>query len=554
MKEGQVRVAPLHGSATPLADAAPALQPYELTLDKFIDHAAKWHPRSEVVTGGGLGIAVERVGYAELRAQAQLLSGALLALGIAPGDRIATLAWNSQSHMTLWYAAFGIGVSCHTLNPRLDVRQVADMARQANDRLLAVSPDQGAVAEHLVTLCPGIEQVVILDEPGSCHPLPNCGAVPVTTLTKLIQRLGAPAQWGGFAETTEAALCFTSGTTGAPKGVPYTHRCNYLVTLSLLQSDVMGINARDVILAAVPMFHANGWGLPFAAPAAGAKLVFTGHHSDGASLAQIIRDEGVTLAVGVPTVWLGLIEHLEATGTTLPSLRRILLGGSGVPQALVDRIEARLGVRAQTSWGMTELSPLGTVTPPGSAGNAGIAGRPPVGVDLRLVDGEGRELPMQRGGEGHLQVRGSSTVHRYFGQDEVATDAAGWFATGDLAAIDGEGNLSITGRAKDLIKSGGEWINPGEIEALVGAVPGVALVAVIGRAHARWHERPIVVIECDGEASVSDEAVRAALDGQIPRWWMPDAILRVDAMPRAATGKIDKQMLRKWFGDAIASA
>jgi fatty-acyl-CoA synthase len=551
MQEGQVRVDAMREDAPPLGHGARALQPYELTLDKFIDHAAKWHPTGEVVTGGGAGVAVQRIGYPALRERANRLSGALLALGIGPSDRVASLAWNSQSHMEMWYAAFGIGVSCHTLNPRLDVRQVAEMVRQANDRLIAVSPDQAAAAEQLVELCPCIEHVVILDEPGADAARPDCGKVPVWTLAHLLAQHGRPAEWGGFAEATEAALCFTSGTTGAPKGVPYTHRCNYLVTLNLLQSDVMGINARDVILAAVPMFHANGWGLPLAAPAAGAKLVFTGHHSDGASLAEIIRSEGVTLAVGVPTVWLGLIEHLEATSETLPSLQRVLLGGSGVPQALIDRIEARLGVRAQTSWGMTELSPLGTVTPPGSAGRASTAGRPPVGVDLRLVDTQGRELGEQRGVEGHLQVRGSSTVHRYFGQEEPATDAQGWFDTGDLAVIDAAGNLAITGRAKDLIKSGGEWINPGEIEALIGALPGVALVAVIGRAHPKWHERPMVVIETGAGASVSDDAIRAALDGRIPRWWMPEAIERVEAMPLATTGKIDKPALRKRFGNAI---
>ncbi|MDG2535865.1 AMP-binding protein [Sphingomonas sp. HITSZ_GF] len=542
MHEGQLR--------TSDAQELGGLQPYELTLDKFIAHAAKWHPRGEVVTGGGAGGPVARIDYAALRERSNLLSGAFAALGIARGDRIATLAWNSQSHMEAWYGAMGIGVSCHTLNPRLGVPQLADMIRQADDRLLAISPDQADIAAQLVRECPGIAHILVLDEPGSDFPLP-AAAVPAWTMQRLLAEHGAAAEWGGISEREEAGLCFTSGTTGAPKGVPYTHRCNYLVTLSLLQNDVMGINARDTILAAVPMFHANGWGLPFAAPASGAKLVFSGRHNDGASLAALIRDEGVTLAVGVPTVWLGLIEHLEKTGETLPSLQRVLLGGSGVPQALIDRIETRLGVRCQTSWGMTELAPLGTVTPSGDAGRASIAGRPPIGVDLRLVDAEGQELAEQRGVEGHLQVRGSSTVHCYFGQQIPATDRQGWFDTGDLATIDADGNLAITGRAKDLIKSGGEWINPGEIEAIIGNLPGVSLVAVIGRAHVKWTERPVLVIE---GAGASDEAIRAALDGAIPRWWMPDAIERVERMPLAMTGKIDKQALRRRFGTDPANA
>lgn len=531
--------------------AAVMLQPYELTLDKFIDHSAKWNGGVEVVTGGGLGGPVSRIGYADLRNRANKLSGAMLSLGLKFGDRIASLGWNSQSHMEYWYAAFGIGVCCHTLNPRLSIEQIADMIAQVDDRWLAISPDQAKVAEQLVALCPTLEQVIILDEPGADHPLPDCGTVPVRMLSALIEEHGVAATWGGFSELAEAGLCFTSGTTGAPKGVLYSHRCNYLVTMALLQSDVMGINARDSILVAVPMFHANAWGLPLAGPAAGAKLVFSGRHNDGATLAELIRAENVTLAVGVPTVWLGLIEHLEATGETLPSLQRVLLGGSGVPQALIDRIEKLLGVTVQTSWGMTELSPLGTVTPAGQAGRASIAGRPPVGVDLLLRDADGNDLPEQRGVEGHLQVRGGSCVHHYFGHAEPATDADGWFDTGDLATIDADGNLAITGRAKDLIKSGGEWINPGEIEAIVGDLPGVSLVAVIGRADVKWTERPVLIIE--GADAGSDDVIRAALDGKIPRWWMPDAIERVDRMPLAMTGKIDKQALRARFGAASAA-
>lgn len=523
------------------------LRTYELTLDRFIEHAGKWHAAGEVVTGGGPAAPSMRIGYGALRDRSNRLSGAFAALGITRGERIASLAWNSQGHMACWYAAFGMGVSCHTLNPRLNAAQIADLMTQADDRLLVVSPDLAALAEQIVPRCPSIAAVIVLDDPGaSDQPLPVCGETPVWTMARLLEELGTPVTWGGVSEEEEAALCFTSGTTGPPKGVPYSHRCNYLVTMALLQRDVLGIGADDTILAAVPMFHANGWGLPLAAPATGAKLVFPGRHNDGASLAQLILDEGVTLAVGVPTVWLGLIEYLEATGKTLPSLRRVILGGSGVAQTLIDRIEALLGVNVQTSWGMTELSPLGTVTAPGSPGRATTAGRPPVSVDLRLVDESGHALSDQRGPEGRLQVRGSSAIHRYFGHLEAAT-TDGWFDTGDLAVIDIEGNLSITGRAKDLIKSGGEWINPGEIEAIVGDLPGVSLVAVVGRTHPRWSERPIIVLEAS-RATVSDAEVLAAIDGRIPRWWMPDEIIRIDRMPLAMTGKIDKQLLRQRYG------
>ena len=522
---------------------------YELQLGKFLDHAAKWHDRAKLVTGGGPDAASERLDYCALHANSRRLSGAFAALGLRTGDRIATLAWNSRAHMECWYGAVGIGVSYHTLNPRLDVAQLAVMVRQARDRLLAISPDQLTAAEQLVAGCPCIEQVIVLDEPGTADlPLPDCGAVPVRRLTDLRDGPAANVAWGGFAETTESGLCFTSGTTGAPRGVAYTHRSIYLMTLTMLQADVLGIGHADTVLAAVPMFHANAWGLPFAVPAVGAKLVLPGRHMDGASLAALIEAEAVTVALGVPTVWLGLIDHLEAAGGALPSLRRIVLGGSSIPQALMERIEQRLGVRCQTSWGMTELSPLGTIMPASAdARSARLSGRPPIGVDLRLADAEGAPLPEQRGVEGHLHVRGASLVDRYVDQGEPNIEADGWFDTGDLATIDPDGNLAITGRAKDLIKSGGEWINPGEMEAIVGALPAVGLVAVVGRPHPKWTERPIVVIEQRAGRAVSDAEVLRSLEGKVPRWWMPDAIIRVERMPLAMTGKIDKQELRRQF-------
>jgi len=300
----------------------------------------------------------------------------------------------------------------------------------------------------------------------------------------------------------------------------------------------------------VPMFHANGWGMPFAAPAAGAKLVLPGRHVDGASLAALIRSEGVTLAVGIATVWLDLVEHLERTGGDLPTLERILVGGAPLPPALMERIEQRLGVVIQTSWGMTELSPSGTVAPRDATRYAHLSGRPAVGIDLLLTDAEGRPLPEQRGVEGHLRVRGSSVVERYFGEEQRATDADGWFATGDLARIDADGNLIITGRAKDLIKSGGEWINPAEIEALVNANPEVSLAAVIGRTHLKWGERPVLLVQLRN-GDVSDEALLAPLRGKVAPWWIPDEIIRVERMHLSPTGKIDKVRLRTEYGGGV---
>lgn len=523
-----------------------AMQPYALTLDRFIEHAAKWHGATEVVTGGGGDVSV-RIGYAGLRDRSRRLSGALLSLGLGRGDHLAVMAWNSQAHMECWYGAMGVGIVCHTLNPRMSPTHLAWMIQQAANRVLVVSPDLAPLAGKLALQCPTVQHVVVLDEPGAEVSLPDCGGARTWRYGALLEERGADAAWGGFDENAPAGLCFTSGTTGAPKGVTYTHRSNYLHTINQLQADVSGLTSRDSVLVAVPMFHANGWGYPFAGPAVGAKLVLPGRHQDGASLASLINAERVTVAAGVATVWLGLVDHLDRTGAKVPSLRRIVLGGSSVPQALMDRLEERLEVVVQTCWGMTELSPLGTVTPATAAvRRASQAGRAPIGIDLLVTDAAGAPLP--RGQEGRLRVRGASVVERYFGHDERAVDANGWFDTGDLAVIDVEGNLSITGRAKDLIKSGGEWINPAEIEAIVGALPGVALVAALGRPHAKWGERPILIVELRKGSHITDEDLLGSLRARVPNWWLPDAIVRVEAMPLATTGKIDKTRLRAEHG------
>jgi acyl-CoA synthetase (AMP-forming)/AMP-acid ligase II len=524
-----------------------AMQPYALTLDRFLDHAAKWHGSTEVVTGGAG--ASSWIGYAAMRERSQRLSGALRSLGLGVGDNLGTLAWNSQAHMECWYGAVGVGIVCHTLNPRLAPAHLAAMIDQAANRVLVISPDLTALAEKLALLCPTLAHIVVLPEPGCEAVLPRSGRVRAWHYEELLAERGEALPWGQFDENAPAGLCFTSGTTGAPKGVTYTHRSNYLHTIHQVQADASGLSGRDALLVAVPMFHANGWGFPFSGPAVGAKLVFPGRLQDGASLAGLINAEGVTVAAGVPTVWLGLCDHLDATGGEVPSLERVMLGGSAVPQALMDRFEKRLGCVVQTSWGMTELSPLGTTTPANTiVRTAAKSGRPPLGVDLQLTDAEGTPLPDQRGPEGHLRVRGAAVVERYFGHDTPAVDAEGWFDTGDLATIDAAGNVSITGRAKDLIKSGGEWINPGEIEAIVGELPEVALAAVVGRAHPKWGERPILVVEPRKGADISDETLLDALRARVASWWLPDAIVRVAAMPLAMTGKIDKMRLRADHG------
>jgi fatty-acyl-CoA synthase len=515
------------------------MQSYALTVDKFLDHAAKWSGNREIVTAGA-----GRIGYRDLRHRANRLSGALLSLGLRPGDRVATLAWNTQRHLEAYYALMGAGLVCHTLNPRLTAAHLAAMVGEAQNRAIAVAANLMPLLAQLAPLCPTLEHVIVLDEPApAVGPAGFKGRI--WSQEALLAERGVETPWGDFAEGTPAGLCYTSGTTGRPKGVLYTHRSNYLHTLRALQADAFALTGADTLLVAVPMFHANGWGLPFAAPAVGAKLVLPGRAADGASLAKLMREEGVTVAAGVQTVWLGVVDHLDATGEDLPDLQRVVIGGSACPDALLRRLEARLGARVQTSWGMTELSPLGTIAPIGDPpASGGASGRPVMGLDVKLTDREGAALPQQRGVVGHLKVKGPSVVDRYFKADSGALDAEGFFDTGDLATLDEAGNLTICGRSKDLIKSGGEWINPAEIEEIVGRDPAVGLVAVIGRSHPKWGERPVLVVEPRQGRVVDRDALLAQLRGKVADWWLPDEVVVVEAMPLAATGKIDKTRLR----------
>ena len=520
------------------------VQPYALTVDKFLDHAARWHGEVKVVSEDG-GVAPSRRGYATVCERSRRLSGSLARLGLGPGERLATLGWNTVHHLEVWYAVMGAGSVCHTLNPRLPIATLARMVEEAQDKVLAVSADLAPLATDLLKLSPSLRHVVLMDQEGAAPQLARENGVEAWELETLLHDLGTPISWGAFDETTPAGLCYTSGTTGAPKGVVYTHRSNFLHTMRTLQADALALTDQETVLVAVPMFHANGWGLPFSAPAAGSSLVLPGRKLDGASLAALMRREAVTMTAGVPTVWLGLLDHLDREGGELPDLKRVLVGGASCPPALIARIEDRLGVTVQTSWGMTELSPMGTISSPHPVPGAPRAsGRIPFGLDARLVDEAGQPLPRDPEVIGRLQVKGPSVLQTYFGASEPAVDTDGFFPTGDLARIDPRGALTITGRSKDLIKSGGEWINPSDIEEIVSQSPEVALAAVIGREDVKWGERPILIVEARSGGVIVPAELLGRLAGRVATWWVPDEVVVVPAMPLAPTGKIDKVRLR----------
>lgn len=522
------------------------IQTYALTLDKFLKHAAKWHPDADVVTARH-GEPSFRIGYADLMERSLTVSSKLINAGMRPGHRVATLAWNTQAHVEAWYAVMGIGAACHTLNPRIEANVLSEMVRQSSAEILIASEDLLSLALDIATDDNALRKIILIDCEGEFAIGENTN-VQVLKLEDL--NLGpAVVSWGDFDETTSSGLCFTSGTTGAPKGVTYTHRSSYLHTLRALQSNMLAIDHTDTVLPAVPMFHANAWGVPFAAPAVGARMVLPGRFTDGETLANLIVDEKVTVALAVPTVWLGLLQYIEKTGKKLPSLQRIVTGGAPMPSALMERLETTLGITVQTSWGMTELSPAGTFAAPNDKHrSASDSGRPAIGVDLLLMDAEGRPLAQQRNVEGYLYAKGQAVVERYLGQTGPVTNSEGWFKTGDIAIITEAGQLQITGRSKDLIKSGGEWINPAVMELIVNRLPDVSLSAVIGRPDERWGERPILILEMTKTSNMSDEEVLAHLRDQVSSWWIPNELIRLKQIPLAATGKIDKQKLRSQYG------
>jgi fatty-acyl-CoA synthase len=536
-----------------------------LTVDKILDHAARWHGGREVVTRSIEGPIV-RTTYGQIHDRAKRLSNALLALGVAPGDRVATLAWNSGRHMEAWYGIMGLGAVCHTVNPRLFPDQIAWIADHAGDRVLFVDLTFLPIVAAILPRIPSLEYVVVMTDADHMPAFAPAGDAPhfkgLLCFETLVEEHSADVAWGGFDEETACGLCYTSGTTGEPKGVLYSHRSNFLHTLIVLQPDVMGLSQRDVILPVVPMFHANAWGVAFSAPATGAKIVMPGARMDGASIHELLETEGVTFSAAVPTVWQMLLQHLRSTGGKLTTLKKVVIGGAACPETIIRAFHEDYGVEVVHAWGMTETSPVGTL----STMTEDLAklpydqqmpyrlkqGRPPMGVELKLTDDEGARLPSDGASFGHLKIRGPIIAREYFkGAGGSILDDEGYFDTGDVATIDDHGFMQITDRAKDVIKSGGEWISSIEIENIAVCHPKAAMAAVIGVAHPKWDERPLLLVKLKPGEVASAADFLAFLEGKIAKWWTPDDVVFVDDIPLGATGKIDKKLIRQRMKDYV---
>lgn len=526
------------------------MQDWPLTVDRIIDHAARWHGGKEVVSRSVEGPIV-RTSYAALNERARRLSAALRQLGVAPGDRVATLAWNTARHVEAWYAIMGIGGICHTLNPRLFEEQLCAIIHHAQDSIIFTDLTFVPVLRERWDSLECVRHLIIMTGRDGMEGVNIPGAL---CYEDLIDQHAPDAGWGGFDENTAAGLCYTSGTTGDPKGVLYSHRSNFLHTLATIGPDVFGLSERETILAAVPMFHANAWGLGFSAPATGARLVMPGARLDGASLHELIESEGVTFSAGVPTVWHMLLDHLRATGGRLDTLKRVFVAGSALPEAMLRSYRDNYGVEMIHAWGMTELSPLGTAaTMTAGVGNlapdAQLAirlkqGRPPLGIDLKLTDDGGKPLPHDGVSFGRLKVRGPFVTRQYYHEDAPLLDEDGFFDTGDVATIDAHGFMQITDRAKDVIKSGGEWISSIQIENIAIGHPKAALCAVIGMPHPRWGERPLLLVKPKPGEKPTEQEFLAFLENRVARWWLPDQIVFIEDIPLTATGKIDKKLIR----------
>ncbi len=532
------------------------MQDWPLTVMSIIDHAKRFHGEREVVTRTVEG-PIHRTTYADIHLRARKTAQALTKLGVKQGDMVATMAWNTYRHMEAWYGIMGMGAVCHTLNPRLFAEQLTYIINHAEDKFIIFDTSFVPVIEAVADTIPNVKGFIILTD--KAH-MPETKLKNVYCFDDLVEAEDGNFDWADVDENDACGLCYTSGTTGNPKGVLYSHRSNVLHALAANSADAIGLRSVDAIMPVVPMFHANAWAITFAAPAAGAKIVMPGAQMDGASIYELLDTEQVTTTAAVPTVWLMLLGHLEKTGAKLPALNKVVIGGSAAPRSMIETFERDYDVTVMHAWGMTELSPMGTL----GAFKAGMEdlpfekkldikvkqGRAIYTVEMKITDDDGKELPNDGVAFGHLMVRGPAVAASYLkGEGGQILDEGGWFDTGDVATLDPLGFMQITDRAKDVIKSGGEWISSIELENTAVGHPEIVEAAVIGIVHPKWDERPLLIVVPKPDTKPTKESVLAFMEGKIAKWWMPDDVVFVDEIPHTATGKIQKLALREKFKD-----
>jgi fatty-acyl-CoA synthase len=533
------------------------MQDWPLLCHRIIDHAAQNHG-ARCIHSRSVEGPLMTTNYAQVRTRALKVAKRLDRDGIGFGDRVGTLAWNTARHLEAWYGILGIGAVYHTVNPRLFPEQIAWIINHAEDRVLLTDlsflPLLEKLADRLVT----IERYVVLTD--AAH-LPATSLPNVVAFEQWIGEVDDDFAWKSFDENTAAGMCYTSGTTGNPKGVVYSHRSNVLQAMAIAWTDVFGIACRDVVMPVVPMFHANGWSIALAAPMIGASLVMPGAKLDGASIFELLTRYRVTCTAAVPTVWLALLAHLEAEGARLPDLQRVVIGGAACPRSIVKTFQERYGVEVVHAWGMTEMSPLGTVCTikPEYAGLTGEErldiqakqGHAPFTIEMKITDDAGHAVARDGNSSGRLKVRGPAVAKAYFKEAGSILDGEGFFDTGDVATIDPAGYMQITDRAKDVIKSGGEWISSIALENLAIGHPKVAEAAVIGVRHPKWDERPLLVVVLKQGQSAGKADILDFMRGKIANWWLPDDVVFVAEIPHTATGKILKTGLREQFRDYV---
>ncbi|GLS14532.1 3-(methylthio)propionyl-CoA ligase [Hydrogenophaga electricum] len=537
------------------------MQSQPLLISSLIVHADRHHHTTEIVSRRVEG-DIHRTTWGGVARRARQIANALDALHLGFGERVGTLAWNGYRHLELYFGVSGSGRVLHTINPRLHPEQLAWIVNHADDRALCFDMSFLPLVQAIWSKCPGVKHWIALCD---ADKLPEGSGIPgLQSYEAWVDAQPDTYTWPEFDENCASSLCYTSGTTGNPKGAVYSHRSTLLHAYGAALPDALGCSARDAILPVVPMFHVNAWGLPYSAAAVGSKLVFPGPALDGKSVYELIEGEQVSMAAGVPTVWQMLLGHVQGNGLKFSTLKRTVIGGSACPPAMISAFNDQYGVEVLHAWGMTEMSPLGTVC---TLKNAQLAlpseeqlkvrlkqGRSVYGVDMKIVNDAGEELPWDGKAYGDLLVRGPWIIASYFkgeGGDPLQYDAAGrgWFPTGDVATIDADGFMQITDRSKDVIKSGGEWISSIDVENIAMAHPGVAMAACIGMKHPKWDERPIVVVVKKPGAEVTREELLHFYDGKIAKWQIPDDVVFVDAIPLGATGKMQKMTLRQQLAD-----